>query len=109
MRWDIFCKVVDNYGDVGVSWRLARQIAAEHGADVRLWVDDLESLERLCAMVDASLASQTVAGVEVSNVHALAPARPRRLFDRVSRRTGRGSAHRPGGITHHRSAALDRG
>src|SRR5688572_33466824 len=21
-RWDIFCRVVDNYGDVGVSWRL---------------------------------------------------------------------------------------
>jgi hypothetical protein len=30
-RWDIFCKVVDNFGDIGVCWRLARQLQAEHG------------------------------------------------------------------------------
>ncbi|MDR2365076.1 MAG: elongation factor P maturation arginine rhamnosyltransferase EarP [Zoogloeaceae bacterium] len=40
MRWDIFCKVIDNFGDIGVSWRLARQLATEHAANVRLWVDD---------------------------------------------------------------------
>ncbi len=38
---DIFCAVVDNYGDIGVCWRLARQLAHEHGMTVRLWVDDL--------------------------------------------------------------------
>ena len=65
MRWDIFCKVVDNYGDIGVSWRLARQLTAEYGIAVRLWVDELDSLERLCAVVDASLDSQAVAGVDV--------------------------------------------
>ena len=64
-RWDIFCKVIDNYGDVGVTWRLARQLAAEHGRAVRLWVDDLESLERLCPGVDAQLDTQTAHGVEV--------------------------------------------
>ena len=36
---DIFCTVVDNYGDIGVSWRLARQLANEHGVAVRLWLD----------------------------------------------------------------------
>ena len=41
--WDIFCRVVDNFGDAGVCWRLARQLAAEHGARVRLWIDDLRS------------------------------------------------------------------
>ena len=25
-RWDIFCTVVDNYGDIGTCWRLARQL-----------------------------------------------------------------------------------
>ena len=35
VRWDIFCCVVDNYGDIGVTWRLARQLAAEHGHRVR--------------------------------------------------------------------------
>ena len=65
MRWDLFCKVIDNYGDIGVSWRLARQLAAEHAARVRLWVDELESLERLCATADATLDTQTIDGVEV--------------------------------------------
>jgi uncharacterized repeat protein (TIGR03837 family) len=64
-RWDIFCKVVDNYGDVGVTWRLARQLAAEHGRLVRLWVDELASLERLCPGIDPRAASQAVHGVEV--------------------------------------------
>ncbi|MDR3158430.1 MAG: elongation factor P maturation arginine rhamnosyltransferase EarP [Zoogloeaceae bacterium] len=47
MRWDIFCKVVDNFGDVGVCWRLARQLAAEHAADVCLWLDDPLPLAQL--------------------------------------------------------------
>ena len=37
--WDIFCSVVDNYGDAGVAWRLARQLAAEYRYDVRLFID----------------------------------------------------------------------
>jgi hypothetical protein len=41
--WDIFCTVIDNFGDIGVCWRLARQLAQEHGHAVRLWVDDLAS------------------------------------------------------------------
>ena len=34
MRWDLFCRVVDNHGDVGVCWRLAADLAArgERGA-----------------------------------------------------------------------------
>ena len=43
LRWDIFCKVIDNYGDIGVCWRLARQLAAR-GLAVRLWVDDASAL-----------------------------------------------------------------
>ncbi len=64
-KWDIFCKVVDNFGDIGVSWRLARQLVAEHGLHVRLWVDDLESFQRLCPEIDPALALQTRRGVEV--------------------------------------------
>jgi len=51
-RWDIFCRVVDNYGDVGVSWRLARQVAREHGKRVRLWLDDLTILHKLRPEID---------------------------------------------------------
>ncbi len=39
-QYDIFCKVVDNFGDIGVCWRLARQLVDEHNVSVRLWVDD---------------------------------------------------------------------
>ena len=52
---DIFCTVVDNFGDIGVSWRLARQLANEHGMAVRLWVDDLTSFARLCPQVDVKI------------------------------------------------------
>lgn len=38
MRWDLFCDVIDNYGDAGVCWRLARGLAAV-GEQVRLWTD----------------------------------------------------------------------
>lgn len=38
-HWDLACKVVDNYGDAGVCWRLARGLART-GAHVRLWIDD---------------------------------------------------------------------
>ncbi|MDP2823709.1 MAG: elongation factor P maturation arginine rhamnosyltransferase EarP [Sulfuritalea sp.] len=44
---DIFCAVVDNYGDAAVCWRLARQLAGEHGWRVRLWIDDLAPLQQL--------------------------------------------------------------
>ncbi len=44
---DIFCVVVDNYGDAGVCWRLARQLADEHGWRVRLWIDDPAPLRQL--------------------------------------------------------------
>ena len=62
---DIFCTVVDNYGDIGVCWRLARQLAHEYGVAVRLWVDDLASLQRLCPAVDPVLAKQHRDGIEV--------------------------------------------
>lgn len=56
MRWDIFCRVIDNYGDIGVCWRLARQIAT-HGQQARLWVDDASAL--------AWMASGRTDGVDV--------------------------------------------
>ena len=62
---DIFCNVIDNYGDIGVCWRLARQLANEHGLAVRLWVDDLASFARLCPEADAALEMQRCRGVEV--------------------------------------------
>ena len=65
MRWDIFCNVVDNLGDIGVSWRLARQLAAEHGAAVRLWVDDLAIFRWLAPALDTGADVQSLDDIEV--------------------------------------------
>ena len=43
LQWDIFCKVIDNFGDIGVCWRLAADLAGR-GQPVRLWVDDASAL-----------------------------------------------------------------
>jgi uncharacterized repeat protein (TIGR03837 family) len=67
-RWDVFCRVVDNFGDVGVSWRLARQLAREHGKAVRFWLDDLTVLGKLRPEIDAAKDSQTLEGVEVARM-----------------------------------------
>jgi uncharacterized repeat protein (TIGR03837 family) len=64
-RWDVLCRVVDNYGDVGVAWRLARCLAQEHDKRVRLVLDDLTVLAHLRPETDASLAAQCLDGVEV--------------------------------------------
>jgi len=56
MQWDIFCQVIDNFGDIGVCWRLACD-AARRGQQVRLWVDDSSAL--------AWMAPQGHLGVEV--------------------------------------------
>ncbi|MDR2881594.1 MAG: elongation factor P maturation arginine rhamnosyltransferase EarP [Azoarcus sp.] len=63
MKWEFFCRVVDNYGDVGVCWRLSRALVAEHGVDVRLWVDDWKTLSKLCPQ--AVHDGDRVAGVEL--------------------------------------------
>lgn len=61
----LFCKVVDNFGDIGICWRLARQLQQEHGIAVTLWVDDLPSFRRICPEVRDDAAAQQVGGVAV--------------------------------------------
>jgi uncharacterized repeat protein (TIGR03837 family) len=64
-RWDIFCAVIDNFGDIGICWRLSRQLAQEHNIAVRLWVDDLQSFQRICPQIDIHAEQQQIAGVTV--------------------------------------------
>lgn len=62
---DLFCRVVDNFGDIGVCWRLARQLASEYGLQVTLWVDDLASFQKICSSVDCGQHLQAIQGVSV--------------------------------------------
>ncbi|HHQ4757200.1 TPA: elongation factor P maturation arginine rhamnosyltransferase EarP [Aeromonas hydrophila] len=78
--WDIFCCVVDNFGDIGVTWRLARQLKREGAlpthsdeVQVRLWVDDLASFARICPGLDPALDSQWVDGIHIQHWHDTLP------------------------------------
>ena len=44
LLWDIFCRVIDNFGDLGVCWRLSADLA-QRGHTVRLWVDNASALQ----------------------------------------------------------------
>ena len=61
LLWDVFCRVIDNFGDIGVCWRLACNLA-ERGQRVRLWVDDVAALRWM--------APAGCSGVEVSTWQA---------------------------------------
>jgi uncharacterized repeat protein (TIGR03837 family) len=56
LAWDVFCRVVDNHGDIGVAWRLCADLASR-GERLRLWVDDAAAL--------AWMAPQGCPGLEV--------------------------------------------
>lgn len=62
---DLFCRVIDNYGDIGVCWRLARQLRHEHGVAVTLWVDDLAVFARLAPALDTAAEVQDFDGLTV--------------------------------------------
>ena len=84
-HWDIFCRIVDNYGDIGVCWRLAKQLAHEHRLTVRLFVDcgsdesiafdsgadestavqSIAAAQRIIPNLNLSQSTQTIDGVEV--------------------------------------------
>jgi len=55
-HWDIFCRLVDNFGDIGVCWRLARDLSEHHPVSVRLWIDRPEAF----FMLQPGLRGQTL-------------------------------------------------
>jgi uncharacterized repeat protein (TIGR03837 family) len=65
----VFCKVVDNFGDIGICWRLARQFAQEHQLNVTLWVDDLRSFQRICHEVIIEAETQLIQNITIRRWH----------------------------------------
>ena len=66
----MFCRVVDNHGDVGVAWRLAADLASR-GIAVRLWIDDASALGWM-----APHGGPAAAGVALIDWNAEAPDLP---------------------------------
>lgn len=61
----IYCTVIDNFGDVGICWRLARQLADEYHVQVTLWIDDLESFSKLAPSLNPNLSEQLLEKITV--------------------------------------------
>ena len=43
----LFCTVIDNFGDIGVSWRLAQELHRRLGWQVHLWLDNIAALQAI--------------------------------------------------------------
>ena len=74
MRIDLFCRVIDNWGDAGVCWRLARQLVRERGASVRLWIDQPQVLNAWLDELGDMPVLQVCAWDEARDWSAVAPA-----------------------------------
>ena len=64
-RLDIFCRIVDNYGDIGIVWRLSKQLCHEYQFTVRIWVDDLIVAARIINKLNPTLADQIIEKIEI--------------------------------------------
>ena len=64
-NWDIFCKIVDNHGDIGVCWRLAKQLQLEHKLNIRLFIDDLPAAKTIISDLNINLNQQMINGIRV--------------------------------------------
>lgn len=64
-RWDIFCRIVDNFGDIGVCWRLSQQLAYEHHFQIRLFIDDLTVASKIIRSLNCNLQSQIINQIEI--------------------------------------------
>ena len=63
--WDIFCRIVDNFGDIGICWRLSQQLANEHSLQVRLFIDDLLIASKIIIGLNPAIKSQTINNLEI--------------------------------------------
>lgn len=61
----LFCKVVDNYGDIGICWRLAKQFTQEHNIKVILWINNLFTFKKICPKISTSLNVQKIFNVTI--------------------------------------------
>lgn len=67
-HYDIFCKIVDNFGDIGVCWRLAKQLANEPHCNVRLLIDDFAVASKIIPRFNINKKSQTIDNIEIISI-----------------------------------------
>lgn len=62
---EIWCRVIDNFGDAGVTWRLARRLR-DLGLAVRLVVDRPDVLAKLVPELNPAQAESVVRGIAIA-------------------------------------------
>ena len=72
MNIAVLCKVVDNFGDIGVVWRLCCQLSNQIKKEnltskINLIVDDLVSFNKICNSVDSNKSFQIVDNINIFN------------------------------------------
>jgi len=68
MEITVLCKVVDNFGDIGVCWRMAKRLKQLCSInEINLVVDDLPSFKRLNDSVNETDSYQVIEGVNIYN------------------------------------------
>jgi uncharacterized repeat protein (TIGR03837 family) len=78
---DILCKVVDNFGDIGVVYRLAKSLSQLPEAPrIRLIVDKLDAFAALAPSVHVKASFQTVYGWDIYPWSGAGVAEARRAF-----------------------------
>ncbi len=66
---DIFCSVIDNYGDIGFAYRLIKGLKKkDENLEIRLFLDDLVSFNKINDKIDISKKIQVIDGIEYINI-----------------------------------------
>ena len=66
MNITVLCKIVDNFGDIGVVYRLVKRIKSIAPENkLHLIVDDLSVFNKICPLVNPERSFQTVNGIDV--------------------------------------------
>lgn len=61
----LICKVIDFFGDIGVAWRIAKQLKTDFNVEVHLLIDDLITTQRLIPSLNLSLKKQMIEGITI--------------------------------------------
>ena len=63
---DLFCRVIDNFGDAGVTWRLSKRLR-DLGLPVTLVIDAVDVLARLVHDLDPAATDALVRGIRIAD------------------------------------------
>ncbi len=71
---DIFCHVIDNFGDIGVVYRFVKEFSRKHPqCFIRLFCDNIESLHAIAPHIPQFDIAITIGKTSYINTHALTP------------------------------------